>query len=147
VTLLIHPKFGVNQSNGLGDPSIGSLRLFLVFLGCADSHLVDRPRGAWQPSCSSCSCGFLSASLSIHFVGGFLVHEVCERSVLEYRTVRDEADGPRVHHGRSVFLGVVLEVQVAISDGPCPPRGQSAPSSRTVRPDTADGSCGAFQIA
>jgi hypothetical protein len=89
----------------------------------------------------------MSASLSIHFVGGFLVHEVCGRSVLECRTVRDEADGPRVHHERSVFLGAVLEVRVAFSDSPCPPRGQSAPSSRTVRPDTANGPPGAFQIA
>jgi hypothetical protein len=78
---------------------------------------------------------------------GFLVHEVCGRSVLVCRTVRDEADGPRVDHGRSIFLGAVMEVRVAFSDGPWPPRGQSAPSSRTVRPDTADGPSGAFQIA
>jgi hypothetical protein len=83
----------------------------------------------------------------MHFVGGLLVHEVCGRSVLVCWTVRDEADGPRVRHGRSVFLGAVLEVGVAFSDGPCPPRGQSAPSSRTVRPDTTDGPPGAFQIA
>jgi hypothetical protein len=61
------------------------------------------------------------------------VHEVCGRSVLECRTVRDEADGPRVHHGRSVFLGAVLEVRVAFSDGLCPPRGQSARTLRAVR--------------
>jgi hypothetical protein len=53
VTLLIYPNFGVNPSNGLGDPLIGSLRLFLVFLGCADSHLVDRPRGSRRPSARS----------------------------------------------------------------------------------------------
>jgi hypothetical protein len=47
--------------------------------------------------------------------------------------VCDEADGLRVHHGWSVFLGVVLEVRVAFSDGPCPPRGQSARTLRTVR--------------
>jgi hypothetical protein len=75
------------------------------------------------------------------------VHEVCGRSVLECRTVREEVDGPRVHHGRSIFLGAVLEVRVALSNGPFPPRGQSAPSSRTVHPDTADGPPGAFQIA
>jgi hypothetical protein len=75
------------------------------------------------------------------------VHEVCGWSVLECRTVRDEADGPRVHHRRYVFLSAVLEVWVAFSDGPLPPRGQSAPSSRTVHPDTADGPPGAFQIA
>jgi hypothetical protein len=50
VTLLIYPNFGVNSSNGLGDPSIGSLRLFIVFLGCVDSHLVDRLRGHRGPS-------------------------------------------------------------------------------------------------
>jgi hypothetical protein len=62
-------------------------------------------------------------SFDLFFVGGFLVHEVCGRSVLECRTVRDEADGPRVHHGLSFILGALLEVRVAISDGPCPPRG------------------------
>jgi hypothetical protein len=75
------------------------------------------------------------------------VHEVCGRSVLECRTVHDEADGPHVHHGRFVFLGALLEVRVAISDSPCPPHGRSAPSSRTVRPDTADSPPGALQIA
>jgi hypothetical protein len=67
------------------------------------------------------------------FVGGFLVHEVCGRSVLECRTVCDEADSPRVHHRRTVFLGAILEVRVAISDGPCPHRGQSVRTLRTVR--------------
>jgi hypothetical protein len=52
------------------------------------------------------------------------VHEVCGRPVLECRTIRDEADGPWVHHGRSVFLGALLEVRVAISDGPHPPHEQ-----------------------
>jgi hypothetical protein len=75
------------------------------------------------------------------------MHEVCGRFVLECRTVRDDADGPQVHHGWSVFLSALLEIRVAISDGPCPPRGQSAPSSRTVRPDTADSPPGALQIA
>jgi hypothetical protein len=42
------------------------------------------------------------------------------------RTVRTKvSDGPRVHHGWSVFLGALLEVRVAISDGPPPTRGQS----------------------
>jgi hypothetical protein len=75
------------------------------------------------------------------------VHEVCGRSVLECRTVRDEADSPWAHHGWSVFHDAVLVVQVAILDGLCSPRGQSAPSSQTVRPDTADGMPGAFKIA
>jgi hypothetical protein len=61
------------------------------------------------------------------------VHEVCGRSVLECRTVRDEADGPRLHHGRSIFLGALLEVWVEITDSLCPPHGQSARTLRTVR--------------
>jgi hypothetical protein len=56
------------------------------------------------------------------------VHEVCERSVLECQMVHDEADGPQVQIGRSVFLGALLEVRMAISDGLPPTRGQSAPS-------------------
>jgi hypothetical protein len=32
---------------------IESLRLFLEFLHCADSHLVDRPRGSRGPSMRS----------------------------------------------------------------------------------------------
>jgi hypothetical protein len=109
---------------------------------------ADRPRGSHglsarsprtvrevpdSPAVLRVLAGFLSASLSILFVGGFLVHEVCGRSVLECQTVRDEVDGPRIHHGRSVFLGAVLEVRVAFSDGSCPPRGQSARTLRTVR--------------
>jgi hypothetical protein len=75
------------------------------------------------------------------------VHEVCGRSVLKCRTVRDEADGLRFHNGRPVFLGALLEVRVAISDGPPPTCGQSAPSSWTVWPVTADSPPGALQIA
>jgi hypothetical protein len=41
--LNISSKFHLNTPCSLGDLSIGSLRLFLGFLGCADSHLVDRP--------------------------------------------------------------------------------------------------------
>jgi hypothetical protein len=41
--LIISSKFHLNTPCSLGDLSIGSLRLFLGFLGCADSHLVDRP--------------------------------------------------------------------------------------------------------
>jgi hypothetical protein len=43
--LIMSPKFRLKTPCGLGDPSIGNLRLFLEFLGCADSHLEDRPRG------------------------------------------------------------------------------------------------------
>jgi hypothetical protein len=69
---------------------------------------------------------FLRVFRSIHFVGGFLLHEVRGRSVLECRTVRDGADGPRAHHGQSVIEGAVLEVPGLFSDGPPQPRGQSA---------------------
>jgi hypothetical protein len=51
---------------------------------------------------------FLRVFRSIHFVGGFLLHGVCGRSVLECRTVRDGADGPRAHRGQSVIEGAVL---------------------------------------
>jgi hypothetical protein len=43
--LIITPKFCLETPCGLGDPLIGSLRLIARFLGYADSHLVDRPRG------------------------------------------------------------------------------------------------------
>jgi hypothetical protein len=48
--LIISPKFRLKTPCGLRDPSIGSLRLFLRFLGCADSHLVDRLRDHRGPS-------------------------------------------------------------------------------------------------
>jgi hypothetical protein len=83
---------------------------------------------------------FLSVFHSIYFVSWFLVHEVCGRFVLECRTVLDEVDYQWVHHRWSVFVGALLEVWVAISDsppllsdGPRPPRGQSAQTVRTVR--------------
>jgi hypothetical protein len=69
---------------------------------------------------------FLCVFRSIHFVGGFLLHEVCGRSVLESRMVRDGADGPRAHRGQFVIEGAVLEVRGLFSDGPQQPRGQSA---------------------
>jgi hypothetical protein len=75
------------------------------------------------------------------------VHEVRRRFVLECRTVHDKADGLQVHHGQYVFFGALLDVRVAISNGLCPPRGRSAPSSRTICADTADGLPGALQIA
>jgi hypothetical protein len=76
---------------------------------------------------------FLRVFHSILFVGGFLLHDVRGQSVLECRTVRSGADGPRAHHGGSVIEGVVLEVRELFSDsppqladGPLYPRGQSA---------------------
>jgi hypothetical protein len=61
---------------------------------------------------------FLRVFRSIHFVGGFLLHEVRGRSVLECRTVRVGADGPRSHCLRSVIEGAVLEVRERFSDSP-----------------------------
>jgi hypothetical protein len=63
------------------------------------------------------------------------------------RTIRVGVDGLRVHHGQSIFLDALLEVRVAISDSLRLPRGQSAPSLRTVRPDTTNSLPSAFQIA
>jgi hypothetical protein len=61
---------------------------------------------------------FLRVFRSIHFVGGFLLHEVCGWSVLECWTVRGGAGGPRAHRGWSVIEGVVLEVRECFSDSP-----------------------------
>jgi hypothetical protein len=69
---------------------------------------------------------FLRVFRSIHFVGGFLLHGVCRRSVRECETVRDGADGLRAHRGQSVIEGAVLEVRGLFSDGPSQPRGQFA---------------------
>jgi hypothetical protein len=49
---------------------------------------------------------FLHVFRSIHFVDGFLLHEVRRRSVLECWTVRGGADGPRAHRD-----GLLLRVQ------------------------------------
>jgi hypothetical protein len=96
---------------------------------------------------------FLHAFRSIHFASGFLLHGVHGWSVLECRTVREGADGPRAHHRRFVIEGAVLEVRGLFSDNPSQPRrtvrlglpvgppsvcGQSAQASRTVRPVLAD---------
>jgi hypothetical protein len=71
----------------------------------------------------ACSCVlFVRSFLPVDF----LLHGVRGRSVLECRTVRDGANGPRAHRGRSVVEGAVLEVWGLFSDGPSQPRGQSA---------------------
>jgi hypothetical protein len=77
---------------------------------------------------------FFPVFCSIHFAGGFLVHEVW-RMVSGLST--DDlcvADGPQVGGGRFVFRGALLEVRSAFSDSPHSPCGWSAPGSRTVRP-------------
>jgi hypothetical protein len=88
--------------------------------------LADGPQGGFQPAVRLVRHVFLRAFRSIHFAGGFLLHEVRGWSVLECRMVRDGADGPRAHHGWSVIEGAVLEVRGLFSDGPSQPRGQSA---------------------
>jgi hypothetical protein len=97
--------------------------------------LADGPRGGFQPAVHRV---FLRAFRSIHFSGGFLLHGVRGRSVLECQTVRDGADGPRAHRGWSVIEGAVLEIQGLFSDGPPGGCGRSAQASRTVRPVLAD---------
>jgi hypothetical protein len=101
-----------------------------------------RYAGAWRtvreepnsPSVRRVLREFLRVFCSIHFVGGFLLHEVRRRSVLECRTVCDGEDGPRAHHGRSVIEGAVLEVRGRFSDSPPQlARGRSARRSQTVR--------------
>jgi hypothetical protein len=88
--------------------------------------MADGSQRGFQPIVRRVLREFLRAFLSIHFVGGFLLHGVRGRSVLECRMVSDEADGPRAHRGRSVIEGAVLEVRGFFSDGLLQPRGQSA---------------------
>jgi hypothetical protein len=71
-----------------------------------------------SPSVLRVLCKFLCVFRSMHFVGGFLLHEVRGRSVLECRMVRGGADGLRAHHGRSIIEGAVLEVRGLFLDGP-----------------------------
>jgi hypothetical protein len=75
------------------------------------AHLEDGPRGGFQPAFRPVFRVFLRAFHSIHFVSGFFLLEVHERSILEFRTVRVGADSPRAHHRQSVIEGAVLEVQ------------------------------------
>jgi hypothetical protein len=88
--------------------------------------LADGSRGGFQPAVRRVLREFLCVFRSIHFVGGFLLHEVCGRSVLECRTVRNGADGPRAQRIQFVIEGAILEVQGLFWDGPLQPRGQSA---------------------
>jgi hypothetical protein len=74
------------------------------------------------------------------FFGGFLLHEVRGRSVLECRTVRDRADGPRARRRQSIIEGAVLEVRGRFSDSPLQlvddppcPHGRSSRRLQTVR--------------
>jgi hypothetical protein len=87
--------------------------------------LADGPRGGLQPGVRHVLHAFLHAFCSILFAGGYLLHEVRGRSVLECQTVRDGADGPRAHCRRSVIEGAVLEVRGLFSDCPSQPRRQS----------------------
>jgi hypothetical protein len=80
--------------------------------------LADSPRGGFQLAVRRVLREFLRAFLSIHFFGGFLLHGVRGRSILECQMVSDRADGPRAHRGQSVIEGAVLEVRGFFSDGP-----------------------------
>jgi hypothetical protein len=79
---------------------------------------ADSPRGAGWLGVLRVLREFLRVFRPIHFVGGFLLHEARGRSVLECRTVRSEANGPRAHRGRSVIEGAVLEVRGRFLDSP-----------------------------
>jgi hypothetical protein len=112
--------------------------------------LADGPRGGFHPAVRRVLSMFLCAFRSILFVGGFLLHEVRARTILECRTVRVGADGPRAHRGRSVTEGAVQEVRGLFSDDPSsladsPPRpcGRSTRCLRVVRPGLADSLPGA----
>jgi hypothetical protein len=107
--------------------------------------LEDGPRGGFQPAVHRVLREFLRAIHSIHFVSGFLLHEVCGRSVLECQTVRDGADDSRAHRRWSVIWGAVLEVHESFSDSPLLPCGRSAETTRTVRPEIADSLPGTVQ--
>jgi hypothetical protein len=85
--------------------------------------LADGPRGGFQPAVRRVLREFLCVFRSINYVGGYLLHVVRERSVLDCRMIRDGADGLRVHRGRSVIEGAVLEVRGLFSDSPPQPRG------------------------
>jgi hypothetical protein len=95
--------------------------------------LVDGLRGGFQPAVCRVRREFLRVFRSIHFVSGFLLHEVRGRSILECRTVRDWADGPRVHRGWSIIKGAVLEVRGCFFRQSAVAHGRSAVPTRTVR--------------
>jgi hypothetical protein len=95
--------------------------------------VADGPREGFQPAVLHVLREFLRAFRLILFVGGFLLHEVRGRYVLECRTVRDRADGAQALRGQSVIEGVVLEVRGVFLDSPPRPRGRSARCLRTVR--------------
>jgi hypothetical protein len=80
--------------------------------------LADGPRGGFQLAVRRVLRVFLCAFRWIPFAGGFLLHEVRGRSVLECQTVHVGVDGPRGHHGQSVIEAAVLEVRGLFSNGP-----------------------------
>jgi hypothetical protein len=97
--------------------------------------LADGPRRGFQLAVHRVLREFLRVFRSIHFVGGFLLREVRERSILECWTVRDGADGLRAHHGWSVIEGACSRVIF----------GRSAAPPQTVRLGLANsppGACG-----
>jgi hypothetical protein len=152
--LLIYPKFGLNPSSGLGDPSIASWRLFLGFSvvlirtwWIVREVTADCPRGSHRPS-ATC----LTARQFFMFV------RVLERLSFDpfcqwnlgaqsLRTVRTRVpDGPW-QGGQSAGPSRTVRFSRCTTGGSGSNFWQSAPSSRTVRPDTANSPPGAFQIA
>jgi hypothetical protein len=77
---------------------------------------------------------FLHVFHSIHFVGGFLVHEVRGRFVLECQTVRGSiADSPLLRMQYWWFRTYFRAVRHSPADNPPRPHGQSARCLRMVR--------------
>jgi hypothetical protein len=108
---------------------------------------ADRPRGAWQPSCYSCSSRVLerlSFDLFCQLVfGARSLWTVCTRV----------SDGPW-RGGLSVGPSQMVCFCRCTTGGlgsnfgqSTPTLRRSAPSSRTIRPDSADGPHGALQTA
>jgi hypothetical protein len=103
----------IGQKEGGVDLQRVELGLLFAHLATVRGLSADGPRRANSPAVLRVRRMFLRVFCSIRFAGLFLVHEV-----LECWMVRDEADSPRVHQGQSIFLSALLEVRVAILDGP-----------------------------
>jgi hypothetical protein len=128
-------------------PSKGELGCSVYAWWTVREARADNPWGVDSPAARHVLRLFLRVFHSIHLVGWFSVHEVHGRSVLECQTVHDEANGPQVHHGWSIFLSALLKVRVAFSDGLPPTHRQSACAPQTVHHPLADGPPSSSQIA
>jgi hypothetical protein len=116
-----------------------------------DSPPVGRGQSAWSRLawCSSCSSFVLERLpfdpiLQPSSVAEGLADDlpgVCGQFALSVLV----ADGPRCLHGRSIIVGVVLDVCDSFSDSLPLPRGRSAVVTQTVRPELADSLPGTAQ--